>query len=367
MKPRIAVVGLLGIVLGAAPAFAQERANIKSRREPKPREISVVEETYKGVVYSVGAGGRGTYLWKEIESLDYVSRPKELSQGIAAVRKGEYEEGLKLLQRFKAEKGLSPVFRQQALFRCAQAAESTGRVEEAIATYRQLLSDFKQSRFLQQANDRIVACLVATKKFDEAQKALAASRQAAIEARLDEELLREFDFLEAGLLESRGKLSEAANAYEKLSAAASSNPLVADLARIGAARCQYQKAGDASKAKAVCEEVINKANEGTSPVVMAAAWNGLGEVQLQEGRKDRKADKVREALFSVLRGVVQYFPAEHDRTIEYERSLFLSGQAFKSLADLTTDETQKKLNLLRAGEKLQELKNRYPLSPLNKE
>lgn len=370
MNLRNSLTSVLLIAAAAAPALAQEKAVLKSKKDAKPKEVTVLEENYKSVVVQLpGAGGKVPYLWKEIETLDYQNKPKELAAGIAAVKKGEFEEGIKLLAKFKGQQNLSGVFRQQALFYIAQAAESLSppNLEEAIATYKQLLQEFKQSRYLQKANDRIVACLVASKKYDEAQKTLAATRNEAVNAKLDEELLREIDFLEASLLEMQNKPAEAANAFEKLSAAAASTPMIADLARVGAMRCQMQKGGDASKAKAVYEDVISKAGEATSHLVLAAAWNGLGEVQLLEGRKDRKPEKIQEALYSVLRGVVLYFPGENDRTSEYERSLFLSAQAFKALADLATDEGVKKLNQQRYGEKIQELKNRYPLSPLSKD
>lgn len=362
MKQNTVFVAFAMLVALSAPAFSQEKDTIKLKKEAKPREVQIIEESYKSIACQIGSA-KTQFLWKEIETVEYGNRPKDLAAGVSAVKKSEYAEGLKLLDKVRGQKDLRPIFKQQALFYYAQAAESEGKIEEAIKAYQQLLGEFKQSRYLNKANDRIVACLVAQKKFDEAQKVIAAAKQEATAAKLDDELIREFDLLECTLLENSGKLAEAANAYEKLAGAAGSNATIADLARIGAARAAVAKGGDAGKARATYDQVISNAKEDTSPIVMAAAYNGLGEVQLAEARKDKKAEKAHEALFSVLRGYVVYFPGDNDRTGEYERSMFLSAQAFDLLASLTTDEAAKKQHQDRAKEKKEELSARFPLSP----
>lgn len=367
MKPTTTALTLALVFSFAGPGFSQEKDSIKLKKEAKAREgIQILEENYKSVSCQIGGGAKTLFLWKEIETIEYGGRPKDLTQGISAVKKGEFAEGLKLLDKMRTQANLRPVFKQQALFYYAQAAESEGKIEEAIKSYQQLLSEFKQGRFLGKANDRIVACLVAGKKFDEAQKVLATAKKEATDNKLDDELIREFDLLECTLLESAGKLVEAANAYEKLAAAAGGNATIADLARVGAARAAVAKGGDPGKAKATYEEVINKANDQTSAIVLAAAWNGLGEVQLSDAKKEKKAEKAQEALFSFLRGYVVYFPGDNERTSEYERSIFYAGQAFDLLAGLTTDEAAKKQNQERAKEKFQELSGRFPLSPFRR-
>jgi len=365
LSKNIIFTGLL--VLGlSVPLVAQgQRDVIRLKTESKPRETAIVEENYKGVRYSVGRGGTSLYLWKEIDSIEYRGRPKELSRAISLVKKGDYEKGLKRLQKYADQKSLKKVYRQHALFYLAQALESLTppQIDRAIATYRQLLDQFEKSRYLTKANERIVACLIAGKKFGEAHKALDSAREAAVSRRLEDRIIRDLDLVECALLENEGKFVKATNCYEKLKASAASNPEVSDLAGVGAARSLVRNGGDPLRARAVFEAGLRQNDRSISPIVMAAAWNGLGEVLLAEGRKGKNADKVQEALYCFLRGVIQYFPGENDRTSEYERSLFYSGHAFRSLADLLEDKVGKKIHRLRANEKFQELKALYPLSP----
>ncbi len=366
MNWKTIFVGCTISVVALSPVFAQqEKDTVRVKKDPKPKEVSILEENYKGVTYSLGAGGKTVLLWKEIESIDYSSRPKELTQAIAQIKRGDSQEALAALRNFKSQQSLRPIYRQQALFYLAQAAETSNppHLDEAITNYRDLLKEFKQSRFLGKANAGIVTCLIATKKYDEATKAIEAARQEATAAKLDDELLRELDLLGCGLLENQGKFVEAANAYDKLAAAVTTaNSDLATLAKIGSARCLVKKGDDPSKARAVFTDAIQKADENSSPVVLAAAWNGLGEIQLAEGRKEKKVDKIQEALYSFLRGVVLYFPGENDRTSEFERSLYYTSEAFRSLAEQSKEEEQKKLYQQRASEKLKDLESRFPLS-----
>ena len=209
----------LFVVAIAASAFGQgKRDVIRLKDDSTPKEVEILEEDYKG---------------------------------ISLVKRGEYPKAWNLLREFKDKKNLPKVYRQHALFYLAQTLESLSppKLEGAISNYRQLLSEFRQSRYLAKANSRIVACLVARGEFGEAHKALNSARKKAVKDRMDEKVLRQLDFLGCTLLENEEKFVEATNCYERLAAAAASNPEVADLALIGSARSLVRKGGNSSTRK----------------------------------------------------------------------------------------------------------------------
>jgi hypothetical protein len=96
--------------------------------------------------------------------------------------------------------------------------------------------------------------------------------------------------------------------------------------------------------------------------VLAGAWNGLGDLALAEATQKRDQDGLRYALFAYLRGAVLYVPERGGTTEEHERARAGAAKAFRSLGELETDATRKKLYLGRAQQLVEQLKNDYPRS-----
>src|SRR5262245_36731660 len=98
------------------------------------------------------------------------------------------------------------------------------------------------------------------------------------------------------------------------------------MAKLGLARCEHAE-GRADQAKDAYRALIELPDVGNE--VMAGAWNGLGDILFQDASKAKNAEKVTEALFMYLRGVVEFGPAPGEGTGEYERALASSSKAFQ--------------------------------------
>src|SRR5204862_1246487 len=93
--------------------------------------------------------------------------------------------------------------------------------------------------------------------------------------------------------------------------------------------------------------------------ILAGAWNGIGELLRDEGKKKKDPEKLLDAVYSFLRGVVQYGPAPGEPTGEHMRALQGSSECFQYLADLETNADRKKLFKERARERGDQLKREY--------
>ena len=114
-----------------------------------------------------------------------------------------------------------------------------------------------------------------------------------------------------------------------------------------------------SEAEKVFREITAADAENS---VLAGAWNGLGDIALDDGVAKRDLDKLNDALFCYLRGVVLYGPTREESTDEYERSLAQSAKAFRSIGEVEKDGEKKKLFLDRAAQRMEQLKQMFPTS-----
>jgi hypothetical protein len=132
---------------------------------------------------------------------------------------------------------------------------------------------------------------------------------------------------------------------------------------LGQARCAVAL-NRKSEAEAMYRKLVG---EDAPNLILAGAWNGLADLLKEEARKgkDGKGDqeKVLDALYAYLRGVVQYAPVPGESTDEYERALAGSRDCFKFMSDLETKQELKKLYKDRSVERGEVLKKEYPNSP----
>ena len=85
-----------------------------------------------------------------------------------------------------------------------------------------------------------------------------------------------------------------------------------------------------------------------------------GEWQIKKGKGD--AEKITDALYCYLRGVVQYPPLPGDSTLEHERAIAGAAQCFRFLSQIDSKAEGKRANKDRADQHVAMLRQRYPNS-----
>jgi len=163
--------------------------------------------------------------------------------------------------------------------------------------------------------------------------------------------------LRARLLEAQGNVAGAKAAYEAAEASGNLNGEQAAFAGLGIARC-LRLAGDLSGAEARFRKLVDSAD---SPrLVLAGAWNGLGELLLEQGRKKRDTEVLTLALYDYLRGVVVYLPLDGESTAEHQAALAGAALCCESIAQIDANPTVKQAYSQRASELREKSKKLYP-------
>ena len=95
-------------------------------------------------------------------------------------------------------------------------------------------------------------------------------------------------------------------------------------------------------------------------ILLAGAWNGLGDLALEQGVAKRDPDGLRLALLSYLRGVVQYVPAQGEPTDELERALAGAARSSKAIGELESNPERKQAFLDRSRQHRAQLEAQFP-------
>jgi hypothetical protein len=97
-------------------------------------------------------------------------------------------------------------------------------------------------------------------------------------------------------------------------------------------------------------------------LVLAGAWNGLGDIMFAAGKAKPDADVITDALYAYLRGSVLYTPNPGESTLELERSLRGSADCFLALSQIETKPERKNLYAARAKDRIEYLQTKFPNS-----
>ena len=345
-------LALASLALVAVPA-AQENDSL-FLRDGSTELGKVLDETVAGVSFQPEKGAKKVVPWDGVQSVEYFDAPPDLSGGLATLAAGNMEVAAEQLKAALASEGLRPVIVQQASFHLAYAQQRQGDVEGAIAGYTRLLAEFPQGRYLRQAGENLIALQLLKNDPAAAKASLDKLTQGAKGAGVDGML----GLLEARLLEGQGKVAEARERYAAVETTGGVDPVLAQEARLGKARTLLRdnKAGEADP---LFRALVT---ESQSPRVQSGAWNGLGEIQVTEGRAKKDQDRILEALYAYLRTVVQYKPLPGESTEEYERALAGAATCFKFLSELEQNPEKKKLWRDRERERNEQLQLEYPNS-----
>jgi predicted Zn-dependent protease len=350
-----ALVAALPLVaaLGGVASAQKDTVNLK---DGKTQEVQVASADFDGLYYLIKSA-QSKFRWTEISSVRY-GGASEYYRAMDSMSAGKLADAETSLDKLAGDAKLRPVIRQEVLFAQGLCARRLGKVDKAVGAWRELLKGFPKSRYLLSAGSNLLSALLSTGDVAGAQKSLDDLLAASKSAGLSGADLNSFGLLRARILFEQKKYSEAQNAFSSVGAAPGEAPDVVQSAKLGVAYCNQMlgKAADAERDY----RTLSTADAGNA--VLSGAWNGLGDLALVQGSEKRDPDRLRDALFCYLRGVVLYGPTQEETTDEYERALAGSAAAFKAISEVESDAERKKLFLARAKESRTRLETQFPTS-----
>jgi len=348
----------------AVPALAQDNKDSVALKNNTTESGRIKSEDYAGVV--IDAKGEKTIAWNDIATTAGSIRYANATQYDSAkdqFDQGKYPEALKAFDELKGEKGTRPPIKQNVMYYSALAQQRMGKGDEALGAYKELLTAFPKSRYLLPVGENLVTIYLAKGDAPGATKALDQLSTDASTAGVDASLSAGINVLKGRVLEDQKKFPEAQASFAVAEKATGAQPAVVQQAILGQARCAMAL-GDKTKADGLFRKVVN--GDGPGPV-MAGAWNGLGDLLLEEGKKGTAgkpdADKINDALYCYLRGVVLYSPLPDESTDQYERAIFYTSECFRFLGELETKPDAKAAQRQRSQVRLEQLKREFPQSP----
>lgn len=339
----LAACTVVAVVAPASPA-QNDVIRVKGGKDVVGR---IEHENLTGLEVSIHRGTSRKLEWDEVVSIEY-GGDKQLDAARDDQENGRLDDARKSLTALAGDEKLRRPLRQEARIRLARLEDRFGKSDDAIAQYRAFLADFPAGRWFADASAGLVDLLIASQSPDvartELEAALTRAKSAVPGAGAD------VDSVGSAL---RGRVLEAQKDYVKARAeyerGARDPKLDADLAargRLGVARC-LRGEGRVADATARLREIVKTESQ---PEILAGAWNDLADLTLDAGFAKRDGDAIRIAVYSYLRGVVQYAPADRGRSPEHQRALAGAARAFDYEAQLATDPQAKRLAQRRAAE-----------------
>jgi tetratricopeptide (TPR) repeat protein len=340
-----------------ATAFAQQ--DIVRLRNGNTDTGTIESEDYQVLsIKSTKDKKTNRIAWDDIAEVTY-GNSNDYTAAVKMVNGGNLSGGAAKLNQLAAGDKLRKDLKPHALFYAAAATQRSGNLKEAATGYIELVKAFPKNPHLRQAAKGLVDCRIASGDAASGTGELEAMVAAAKGAGVDDQFLGTFEVFHGRLLEAQKKMVEAKVKFDQVAAMRGIAASLTAEAKLGVARCS-QAEGQSPKALEIYKAMIDQdlGNE-----VMAGAWNGMGEITRDEAAKAKNAEKMLDALYMYLRGVVQYAPAPGEGTGEYERALAGSSATFKALSDLEPDAAKKKVWSDRSRERLNQLKKEFPNSP----
>ncbi len=357
-RARVGPIGIAAILALASawapPASAQQERDTVALKDGKSESGKIQSEDFAGLTLELRGGATRTFTWDKVASVDYASEP-ELGPAIEAFSAGQLEDALAQFTELAENKPRPPV-QQQVQLHLALIHERLGQADEALAAWRELLSTFPKGRYLSRAAEGLVWNLLSRKLPAEADTELekiASGSQGLAGFSGEVELLR-------GIVrEAQNDAAGAKASYQAAESAADASTAVKQEARLGTARCLVLE-GKKSEAEQIFRQLTR---EDAPPAVLAGAWNGIAALWADEGKAKRDQERLYEALYGYLRGVVQYAPRAGEPSAEFERSLAGAASCFRFLSQLEKTPEKKRRYEDRAIDILAQLRREFPGSP----
>lgn len=351
LLPTAAV--LCGALL--APSYA----DTITLKDGKTESGKIKAEEFGGVTFDPAKGDAKTIAWKDIapNGITY-DGAEEYMAAKEAFDGNRFDEALAGFAPIVKD-AKKAVLRQNALYYTGKAQAMTGKLDAALASFETLVKDYGKSRWLMDVGETMVMVYDAKKDLGNAAKALDKLGSDASAAGVDASFDKAVQVLKGRVFEAQKDYAKARAAYGVASSASGLDPRIVQLGKLGEARCTVAT-GDKTKAEGIYRGLVK---EDATNAVLAGAWNGLGDLMLEDGKKGKgDAEKITDALYCYLRGVVQYPPLPGDSTLEHERAIAGAAQCFRFLSQIDSKAEGKRANKDRADQHVAMLKSRYPNS-----
>ncbi|HZM00679.1 MAG TPA: tetratricopeptide repeat protein [Planctomycetota bacterium] len=331
------LVGFVVVPLRPAAAQAGDRIQFEDGHELRGQ---VSAQRLDGLVVSLSNGASTRFSWEKVARIEYDAPPR-FTEAVAYAAAGLIDEALAEFDLLRFDNSLRAPIRQESLYRFAELSLLRGRCPDAIEAFQALVDGFPQGRYLVEAARGLAHCHLANGEPDRAARALDGI---AGPAREDSRLGSEVEFLRARISEAWKDFAEARAGYERARRNEDLDPGRRDEAALGGARCLHAE-GRTREAEQIYRELVDR---DASPLVLAGAWNGLADLALAEGRAKRDPDRLTDALFAYMRGVVLYLPRADEPAEEQRRAVTGAAQCFEYLSQLASDPQVKAHYRLRA-------------------
>lgn len=336
------------LALAASVAHAQDTVTLKDGKTETGR---VKSADYDGLALEA-KGQSKTLERSQVASVTYKDPPQEYLSGRDSFDNGKWDEALQFFEAIKAEKR-API-RQEVFFFAAQAQLAKNAWDPAIAALDALRKEFPKSWYLMEIGEGYVLAYTAKKDYAGAQKALDTMATDTAAQGVSAGFSGAISVLKGRLLEDQNKISEAAASYALAEKATGVSLVVQQQARLGQGRCLI-----AQKKGSDAEAIFRKLTAEDAPNgVLAGAWNGLGDIWLEEAKNKadtEQAEKLLDAALAFMHSVVQFGPGPGENGRELCRGLEGSVKAFKGLAAVEKNAEKKATYTLRANERQQQL------------
>jgi len=342
----------LALVALAAPLRAQEAAkDTVTLMDGTTASGLIQSEDFAGLSLKEGTKVR-VIPWKDVRDTNYRGQD-EYNAAREAFVAGRFQDAEADFAKLAAGSKQKPLIRQQVLYHQGVLAEMLGKPADASTAWHDLMTEFPQGRYLGVAAESLVVEKLGAKDF-----AGAAAELAKIETATKDfaDFRPNVGVLKGMVLEAQNKTADARAAYDAAAMAAGASADVKAAAALGKARCLML-----DKKPEEAEPILRGIVTQDAPVrVLAAAWNGLGDIDMDAGNKAKDSDKLLDALFAYLRSSVQYLPLPGESSREYERALAGSARCFAYLAVLEQKPERKDQYNTRSKQRIDQLRREYP-------
>lgn len=347
--------GLAAAIALCGSAWAQDVVKLKDGKEEQGR---VKSAEYDGV--AVEAKGQSkTIEWAQVASITFKDPPAEYESGREAFEGARYDDAIAAYEKLRSDAKLRAPIRQDGFYYVAASQLAKGSWDEAITALDALRKEYPKSRYLMEVGEGYLTAYSAKKDYAGAQKALDSLANDSVTAGVPAGFNATISFLKGRLLEDQNKITEAAAAYGVAEKAAGVSLIVQQQSRLGQGRCLL-----AQKKYSDAEALFRKLTSEDAPnLVLAGAWNGIADTWVEDAKNKsdaEQAEKLLDAAYAYMRGVVQYGPGPGETVREYKRSLMGSVKAFQALAQVEKNKERQELYRRRAAERKAALDAEFP-------
>ena len=348
-----ALLSIAALAWVTAPAARAQETDVVTLKDGKS-EGKIESEDFAGISVEMKGGAKRTYPWTDVVAVTYGSTP-ELATAIETFTGGRLDEALAQFEELRGAKPRPPVL-QQILLHEAMIHERQGKAEDALKSWTELLTSFPKGRYLRRAADGVVGGLLGANR---AAEALSELDKIATGAQGVPGFAAEVDVLRGRVHEAQNDAAAAEASYKAAEAAADAPTSAKQEARLGLGRC-LALGGKKAEAETIFRALTK---EDAPPYVLAGAWNGLAAKWRDEGKAKPDIERLYEALYGYLRGVVQYVPRAGEPTLEYQCALAGAAECFTYISQLEKTPEKKRRYAQLAEEHTAQLRAEYPNSP----